>query len=344
MDGPNYLFGDDGLVELGPAQHGHGGNPGGAGAQDHNGGWPGADLSDHDDGGDTFDHHAQQAAVPHAAGSGDYVFLSADSREVHFALSRGSETGHWGVRQHKFFFVGVRFVRFADREVPVGWCSHEQCPQHSNHVHAVFASADYPDRQSVPFIAGHHVVCSKAAQLLDAWGGAAGLRTFIGQQHLLVSPAGETQQQQFWPTQQREALAIRAGPQFDDWAVLLPHRDVDGWFCTHPACSGRVHACRHVVAAGHEGEYLVNQTMDAASFNKKFERDFDLEAGMQSLSQDLAVSVCFSVLHMARLRRDHRSGCLPACPHKCMGSRLPTQSIINLSTFSQSLVVTLISS
>lgn len=61
--------------------------------------------------------------------SAEAVFCSEDGAEAHFVLPQRREFSNR--LQSKFLFIGLRFVKFSDKEVPVGWCNSPTCAQHS---------------------------------------------------------------------------------------------------------------------------------------------------------------------------------------------------------------------
>ena len=73
-------------------------------------------------------------------------------------------------------------------------------------------------------------------------------------------------------------IAIRAGPCFIDWGVVLQHRNSTAWFCT--TCLSSVHSCPHVSALGNleEGE-APEVTLSAGAFRRKLGKFLDLQTG-----------------------------------------------------------------
>lgn len=174
----------------------------------------------------------------------------------------------------------MRSVEFANgKRAVAGWCTHPDCAQHDTHVQAVYEGADYRNSQSQAFTDGQVLCCEKAVVLIDAWGGEMSLHNALAQ--VPASTDDNPLLHHFHPSARTHAIAVRAGVTFDDWAVLHKHRAVPGYFCTHSAshCRSHPHNCRHIKAAGLEGESHPIETLSADAFEAKLKKDFDLASG-----------------------------------------------------------------
>lgn len=214
-------------------------------------------------------------------GRGQLVFASADHREFHIALSRCGETDDFGLRQTRFWFAALRWVQFAGGNVVVGWCSHPGCAHHDSHVQPVYEGSDYPTAAAANFTEGQTLICEKATAVLAAWGGEAALQQQLG----VFPPSSDegTVTVHFNPISSQQAQAVRAGPGFAAWGVLLQHRSHPGWFCTgtDSHCRSHVHSCRHIKAANAD-ENRPCATLGAEAFRRKLAKDFDFDSGKRS--------------------------------------------------------------
>lgn len=203
------------------------------------------------------------------------VFVSQDRAEAHILVPESIETGQWGHRQRKFLFVGLRIVQFADCSKVVGWCSSNNCSQHGSHVQALFEGMHYAGRLSEQF-AGMQSHCEWSSKLLSAWGGDAGVRHLL--QHAAITDSSVHRQDS--SNHQLSLQAVRAGDSFNDWGVILQHRSGSAWFCTK--CS-HVHDCPHLAVVGQNASAQPHLTLDNDQFNRKLDKDFNIETGQSAM-------------------------------------------------------------
>ena len=209
------------------------------------------------------------------------VAVLPDGRELHFTFEV-TEAADMRRDQKQFAFAGIRFARFQDGFHLVGWCTHSKCRDSNSHAAQILSDSNFTEQTCAAFFQGQPSVCAEAAKVEQAWGGWSGDRLPELRATLLETmAAGELQAQtlrshSFNYTTSISARAVQPQPdEFSSWAVLLPHSNGAGHFCTSCAKS---HTCQHMLAmrlTGGSG----HQTLSAADFEHKLREDFDLQAG-----------------------------------------------------------------
>lgn len=127
------------------------------------------------------------------------LYTSVDGTEAHFGFVADSLENR---RSCKIHFIGVREVQLSDGKKLVGWCNVPGCSQRGQHrALELFEGRHFPQRSWPEFeVVDAAALCQYAAQLVKAWGGASGMRSFLktvwhSQQ---VRQRSQQQQQQRW--------------------------------------------------------------------------------------------------------------------------------------------------
>ena len=175
----------------------------------------------------------------------------AGGHELHFAIEV-TPAGHRRINQRKFAFVGLRRTAFSDGHCIVGWCTDPACPDAASHAPEVLSGSEFPHQSQAAFFEGQLSICHPASQLEQAWGSWQGQQ--LQQMRTLQTAAGAQPQQARSHTFTYGSVnASGVQPQAEDfssWAVLLPHSNGAGYFCT--SCDAS-HTCQHMAASGVTG-------------------------------------------------------------------------------------------
>ncbi len=222
-----------------------------------------------DDGEVGFDAAAEpQAAGMAAFGDGHAPLLAvdADKRQGVFAVRyrRPSQ------RKWRFSFLGFRRVRFSNGEQLMGYS--KQCPcGASSSLHAALEGQDRLGHRKAWLQAPR--MCRCGEQLLASLGGEAALQRLFA-----VAPAGDGENiVKELSVAGVSYTAVRAGPDFADWA-MLDSRDR----CI--SCPSRQWSCKHVQCQPETAAADSQPTLSAEAFEVKLRKEFDLEAGCRRMT------------------------------------------------------------
>ena len=145
--------------------------------------------------------------------------------------------------------------------------------------------------------------------MVEAWGGEHQLRSLLAICTPSVPNPDTGHLTKDFPS--GAEIAVRAGWSFQDWAVIMSHQTVTGWFCT--SCSN-VHSCDHVSTADVGSEVQPHLTLEKDQFEAKLKKEFDTQTGESPFSFYLCFGIQSSVNYVMQtlIRQQVCSNCFPS--------------------------------
>ena len=154
-------------------------------------------------------------------------------------------------RRQKFAILALRFIQLAHcKSALVSWCSSPQCAERTN-LGCLFEGNNFPAEEPGTFLQGATRLWPCGELMVKGLGGGTVVRRLLASAVATAVEEGAALQRPFTlrPVVWSGGIAVRAGPRFADWGVVLKHRNSTAWFCT--TCLSFKHCCLHVSALGH---------------------------------------------------------------------------------------------